>query len=244
VKGPPRTARQIAVGRRRRCMHCHNVKESLNQQLRRANRWERDMAWRYPLPDNLGLTLEVDRGNVVQRIAAGSAAAKMGLRPGDVVRKLNGVPVHSIADAQFALDRAPVKGSIAIAWERAGKPVSATIPLAEGWRRSDLSWRASMLRFIPSLPLSGTDLTEVEKKALGLPAGKLAFRQKASVHSRAQAAGVRAGDVICGIDDRTFQGIDAEGLRDLVRQQYLVGDRIKIHVLREGKRLELMLTLR
>src|SRR5207248_9746004 len=104
------------------------------------------------------------------------------------------------ADAQFALDRAPVQGKLALAWERAGKGLSGTMTLAEGWRRSDLTWRPSMRRMIPSLPLFGTDLSEAEKKALGLPARALAFRQRKEVNRRAEEAGIRAGDVILGVD--------------------------------------------
>src|SRR5262245_43732960 len=34
-----------------RCMHCHQVRESLNAGLRRSGEWERDMIYRYPLPE-------------------------------------------------------------------------------------------------------------------------------------------------------------------------------------------------
>src|SRR5262249_8407199 len=157
----------------------------------RAGKWQRELAWRYPMPDNLGMILEVKRGNVVDRVEPGSAAARAGLAAGDTVRLLNGVPIHSLADAQLAPDRAPVRGKIALRWERAGREQEAALDLAEGWRKSDISWRPSLRRLIPRLPLFGSDLTEAEKKALGLPAGHLAFRQRSEVNSRAKTAGVR-----------------------------------------------------
>jgi S1-C subfamily serine protease len=244
-EGPSRTVRQVPGGTfRRGCMHCHNVREVLDRELKQQGKWDRALAWRYPLPDNLGLVLEVNRGNVVERVAPGSAAAKAGLQKGDVLRLLNGVPTHSIADAQFALDRAPSKGQVAVAWERTGERQSATLALADGWRRYDLSWRPSLHRLVPTLPLYGTDLTEAEKKALGLPAKQLAFRQRDSVSPRAKAAGVQAGDVIHGIDGRELRDLGAADLRQLARREYLIGDRVQIDVLRGGKRISLPMTLR
>src|SRR5205823_1849071 len=62
----PRYIREVSNSRRGgRCMHCHQVKETLNADLQRAGEWSRDQVWRYPLPENTGLELEVNRGNVV-----------------------------------------------------------------------------------------------------------------------------------------------------------------------------------
>ena len=240
-----RYVREIAAGRRgRRCFHCHQVKEVLDADLRRQGKWERHSAWRYPLPDNLGLFLELHRGNVIEKVTPNSPAARAGLARGDVIRRLGAVPVHSLADVQLGLERAPRKGTVALTWERQGKTRSGEIPLPQGWRKSDITWRPSMQRLVPSFPLDGNDLTAVEKKALGLDARQLAFRQREQVHSRARAAGIRAGDIILGVDDRQFPGMDGYGLDRYVRREYLVGDTLKINVLREGKRLRLPLTLR
>jgi predicted metalloprotease with PDZ domain len=245
-KGRARTIREEAAssGRRMRgCFHCHQVREVLDTNLRRAGKWDREQVWRYPLPDNLGLVMERDRANVVQRIVPGSPAASAGLKVGDTIRLLADVPIHSLADASFALDRAPRNGKIAVSWERTSETHAGTMDLPEAWRKSDVTWRPSMRRMLPTLPLFGTELTESEKKALGLAVMQLAFRQRGEVHSRAAAAGIRAGDVILGIDGKDFLGMDAAELRDHVKRTHLVGDAIKIDVLREGKRLSLPMTL-
>src|SRR5262249_32294119 len=239
----PKSIRQAVVGRGRGCMHCHEVREILNDELKRTGKWEQARAWRYPLPDNLGLFLEVNRGNVVEKVAPDSPAARAGLQTKAVLRQLNGVPIHSQADAQFALDRAPPKGKITLTWERDGMAHTGELALVEGWRKTDITWRASMQYLIPSLPVFGKDLTAAEKKALGLAAEQLAFRQRDRVHSQARAAGIRAGDIILGIDDRKFENMDAGDLYQYVRQGYLAGDHIIINVLRDGKRLRLPLTL-
>ena len=235
---------QLRGVRRRGCFHCHNVREGLDAELKRTGKWQREHAWRYPLPDNLGLVLEVDRGNVVERVAADSAAARAGLRKGDLVQLLNGVPVHSLADAQYALDRAPSKGVALVTWKRGAEVRTAELALAEGWRRGDISWRPSQQHLIPSLPVTGPELSAGEKKALGLSADQLAFRQRSQIHSRAKAAGILAGDVIVGLDGKTFPGMSVDGLPRYVQRSYLVGDRVQVDLLRGGKRLSLPLTLR
>jgi S1-C subfamily serine protease len=234
---------QIKGARGRGCMHCHQVREALNRELKRTGKWQREQVWRYPLPDNLGLVLEVDRGNVVKRVEPDSPAARAGLKPGDLLQRLGGVPIHSLGDAQFALDRAPAKGTVPLAWSRDGAAQTTELVLPEGWRKSDISWRPSLLHLVPTLPLSGADLSPGEKKALGLSPQQLAFRQRSSVHSRARAAGIRGGDIILGFDDRALAGMDVNGFRRYVSREYLAGDRVQVNVLRDGKRLSLPLTL-
>jgi S1-C subfamily serine protease len=231
-----------SFGRRGRCMHCHQVKEALNYGLVSRGEWVRDLAWRYPLPENVGIELEVDRGNVVQAVRDKSPGAAAGMAAGDVVRRLNGVPVHSIADVQFALDIATRVDSIEAAWQRGEKVLLGKLSLPDGWRKGDVSWRPSMQRLVASARLSGTDLSVEEKKALGLAAGQVAFRQKDSVSAQAQAAGIRGGDVIVGVDGQVLE-MDVDEFVRHVRRSYLVGDKVIVNVLREGKRLNLAMTL-
>jgi S1-C subfamily serine protease len=235
------TIREIG-GRTRRCYHCHNVRETLNRELVSSGKWDREQAYRYPPTENVGLTLEVDRGNVVAKVKEGSPADRAGLKKGDVLRRLGAVPVHSIADAQFGLDRAPGSGMVEVAWARGQEAMSGKLTLKSGWRKSDLSWRPSMWRMLPTVPVHGTDLTAEEKAMLGLKPDQLAVRQRPSVGAAGQAAGVRAGDILVGID-KELVGLDAEGLREFVHREYLVGDRVQMIVLRDGKRITLPLVL-
>jgi S1-C subfamily serine protease len=100
-----------------------------------------------------------------------------------------------------------------------------------------------MLDILPALTVFGTDLTAAEKQALGLPAGRLAFRQDAPVPRDARDAGVLADDVIVGIDGLALD-MTVDQFLGYVRQNYLVGDRIALNVLRNGKRVELPMTLK
>jgi hypothetical protein len=247
---PPRAGKPVLaedyaakLHKGRGCIHCHQVKEFRRELLRAEGRWNRDDVWVYPLPENIGLTLEVDRGDRVRAVKRGSPAARAGVLPGDTLRSINGMPVASFADAQYALHRTPARGHAPISWEHDGQTRTAGLDLAEGWRRTNLTWRPSMLDLLPSLSLSGDDLTAVEKQALGLSAKRLAFRQDKIVHSSMRAVGVRAGDIILGIDNRPLE-MTADEFLAHVRKNYLVGDRVTLNVLRDGKRLDLPLKLR
>jgi hypothetical protein len=225
------------------CIHCHQVNEFRRAQQKAAGTWRRDDVWVYPLPENVGLTLDVDQGDLVRAVAPDSAAARAGVRAGDVLRRLDERPVASLADVQYALHRAPGKGAVPVVWSREGKPHEARLELAEGWRKTNVTWRPSLLDVLPSLSLFGDDLTPEEKKKLGLPAKRLAFRQEERVAKDAREAGVKSGDVIVGVDGLALE-LEMLDFLAYVRRNYLAGDRITLNVLRDGKPIDLPMTLR
>ena len=216
------------------CIHCHNVNEFRRADAKAAGAWDRDSVWVYPLPENVGVTLDVDVGDRVKAVAPGSTAGRAGLKPGDRLTRLNGYAVASFADATYALHKAPVQGAIPATWVRDGKESSATLDVAKGWRKTNLTWRPSMLDILPSVPFVGDDLSAEEKKKLGLPAGRAAFRQGDRVHSALVDAGLRAGDVVVGFDRVAVDG-STDDLLGYVRRNYLVGETVTVDVLRDGK---------
>lgn len=237
----PLYVRDLRRGRRRGgCIHCHTAAEMI---LDSKPTWNRDDVFRYPPPDNLGLTFEIDRGDVVQRIKPKSPAAEAGLKAGDVVTQLNGFPVHSFADAQYALDGAPKTGTVPVSWKRGGKPMSAKVALPDDWRKTDLRWRTSVLKYLGSARVYGRDLNAAERKQYGLTAKQLAFVQQDRVQPQAKAAGIRAGDIILGFDDTTLE-LEAYDFLRYVRGHYLVGDTVKVNLIRDGKRTSLKMKLR
>lgn len=239
----PRFVRDFHAARgRNRCTHCHEVKELANDEIERSGKWTRDLLWRYPLPDNLGLFLEVDRGNVVEQVEPDSPAAEVGLMKGDVLQTLDGQPVNSLGDAQFVLDSAPKTGRIEVTWRRDGNKHVGSLTLPEGWRRSDISWRPSMMHMIPSARLYGRDLKPEERKQHGLSAKQLAFWQKRPIHKQAEAAGIQENDIILGFDGKHLE-MDAYDFLKYVRQNYVVGEQVKINLIRDGRRTDLPMTL-
>jgi S1-C subfamily serine protease len=227
----------------RGCIHCHQVKEIVRQDEINAGTWVRESIYTYPLPENVGLTLDVDRGSLVRGVRPGSPAEKAGLKAGDVLKSLNQIRVHSFADAQFGLHKAPLAGSFPVAFQRDGKDVDETLTVAAGWPRTNVTWRPSLLDMLPAFPVYGTDLTAKEKKSLGLGEKRLAFRQDDTVHSAAKAMGVKAGDIILGVDGKQLD-LSMEQFLGYVRQNYLIGDALTINVVRDGKRVDLPVKLK
>jgi hypothetical protein len=225
------------------CIHCHQVWEYRRDEWKSKSEWSKEKVWIFPLPENVGITLEVDRTDRVKSVKPGSAADKAGLTVGDALRGLNGMPAVTFLDAQYALNQAPAKGLIRVSWERDGNPITGALDLAEGWRKTNITWRPSMLDILPSLSLYGDDLTAKEKQALSLPEKHLAFRQDKTVHRDAKAAGVEPGDIILGVDNLKLEMTMLEFL-GYVRRNYLVGEKITLNMLRNGKKVDLPITLK
>jgi predicted metalloprotease with PDZ domain len=224
------------------CIHCHQVYDFRREERKAARTWRLEDVWVYPLPGNVGLIMDEGQGHRVRSVAPDSAAGRAGLRSGDIVQRLNGQPVASFADVQYALHRAPAKGTIPVSWQREDKTLTGSLNLAEGWRQTDISWRTSMWGLEPVPGVYGHDLTAEEKKVLGLTAQRLAFRQGQFVPPPARAAGVQAQDIILGIDQKPLEMTMLQ-FNAYVRLNYQVGDRITLNVLRNGNRLDLPMTL-
>lgn len=224
------------------CLHCHQVKQILDARLLRSGEWSLEKAFRYPPPEQIGLHLDVDRGNVVSTVTSDSPAAQAGLKPGDILEYLNGVPVHSFGDAQYALDLAPWEGEVPVSWKRGGQRYEAMIVLPAGWRRSDISWRASMFRFLTLPRLHGPELTPEEKTTLGLPPDRLAFRQAEPVARQAAKAGIRPGDIIIGLNDEDMR-MSLDEFRRYVQSYYIAGETVTVNIIRNGKPVRVRMTL-
>ena len=145
------------------CIHCHQVKEIVRQDEINTGVWVRESIYTYPLPENVGITLDLDRGDRVRAVKPDSPAAKVGLQAGDVLQSVNGKRVHSFADLQFALHKATAVGKIPVAYERDGATRRTDMLVAAGWRKTNVTWRPSLLDILPSLTVYGDDLTAKEK---------------------------------------------------------------------------------
>ena len=240
---PIRAERFAAAAQHKGCIHCHNVNEFRRADLKAEAKWDRRSVWVYPLPENVGLTLDVDRGDLVKEVRADSPADRAGIKSGDSLRRLNGVSIASQADVMYALHKGPAQGEIPATWVRQGTEHSGLLNVSEGWRKTNVTWRPSMLDILPSVPFSGDDLTAAEKKRLGLPQSRAAFRQADKVHKTLSEAGLKAGDVIVGFNGATVDG-DMGDLLGYVRRNFLVGDVATVDVLRGSQRVGVRITLK
>jgi serine protease Do len=242
---PLRTVEQYPAARRlpeRACIHCHQVYDLRRESLQAAGKWRLDELWVYPLPENLGLALDVDRGDHIARVAADSLASRAGIQAGDRLLTIDDRPVASFADVQYALHRAPARGTLTIAWQHDKETHKRELPLPEGWRKTDISWRWSLRGVDPPSWVHGDDLSVEEKKALGLSAKRLAFRQGPFVSEPARRAGIRQNDIILGVDGKTLDMTQRQ-FHAYIRLNCRVGDQVTYNILRRGQRLDLSLTL-
>ncbi len=222
------------------CIHCHQVRESTLRTKWLEKRLSAADVWSYPLPENIGLKMEVDDGLRVQKVVTGSPAAKAGIEAGDEVARINDQPLLSQADIQWVLHNAPVETKLTATIARGGKTLEKTIVLSGGWKETELGWRASSgpgLRY----GLWTAPLAEADRKQRNIPAGDMALQVKNLFAPRAaplQRAGLRTGDVIVAVD----------GKRDfLTESQFLVyarlnhqpGDRLKLTILRGSEKHDL-----
>ncbi len=226
----------------RGCVHCHQAKEILRVEAEGKGGWDPKTRWVYPLPENIGVTLDLNQGDKIVSVAPASPAAQAGVQAGDLLTRLNGNPIHSFADVQYALHKAPWQGAMAVAWRRDGAQHQGELRLADGWKKTNLTWRPSLMDLLPSLPLFGTDLSPAEKTALGLAPTRLAFRQDPPLPPSGKALGVREGDIILGVDGRPLD-MTVEEFLGYVRRNYLKDERVTLNVIRDRKRLDLPIKL-
>ena len=221
------------------CIHCHQVYDFRRDLARSEKTWDKSRdIWTYPSPENLGLSLARDRGDLVSRVTEGSPAAKAGLQAGDELTSVGGVSTASFADVQYALHYAPWEGQVDVVYRRGDDERSARIPLAAGWKKNDISWRGSMWSIPPTASVYGDDLSVAAKKKLSLGPKRLAFYMGDYVPPPAARAGIRKRDVILGIDGLELEMKMLE-FNAYVRVNYEVGDKVTYNIIRDGKRMDL-----
>ena len=209
------------------CMHCHQINNNIYRSYRGAGQPIPDDAlWTYPMPNVLGLNLDVNERARVKSVAPGSPADTNGFKAGDEVVRLDGQTLLSIADFQWVLHQSR-KESDQLKAEvlRDGKQQLLTLTLAKDWRKKgDFSWRACN-GIVSPLPEGSHDLTAEAKQKLGLPAAAIAIQ--VIWNSR----GFQKGDVIVAVAGRRSGMTASDFLADCV-QQKKPGDKIALTVLR------------
>ena len=222
----------------RSCLHCHQVVEILRQPALDAGTFDRERdlgVW--PLPENVGLSVDRDDGLRVTAVEAGSAAAAAGVEVGDELRVAGGRLLFGQADLRGVLHReADPAGTVALRWLRDGEVHAGTLQLEDGWRATVTDWRMSVTQgnvgahpgFGWPLPRRHPAVPEgqmcVEPFLGGAPAGGWP----------AVNAGLRGSHRIVAVDG---QRPDVSGRSFLAwfRKRYEPGDEVELTVL-EGDR--------
>lgn len=217
------------------CIHCHQVAEILRQpavDLRRFDKRSDFDVW--PLPENVGLTVDRDHGLRVTKVDPGSAAEKAGIRPGDELAAAGGRPLFSQADFRGVLHRGPRgAGSIDVRWLRDGALKTGRLDVAGGWRKTVLDWRMSVSQGNVGgspgfFPLA---FNSQKRKARGIPEGTMAVEPFMGPNPRtpAHAAGVRGSDAVTSVGGES-PNVAGRAFLVWFKMRYEPGDEVKVTV--------------
>lgn len=224
------------------CVHCHHVRADFQKLKSQQEKLSPSDIWVYPLPENIGLLMDVDDGLRVKTVATNSPAAQAGIMNGDDLVSMNGQRLISQADIQWVLHNAPAQTQLTVTVNRAGSALKKLVTLNGDWKQTDLSWRESSWDLRPGLwtiPLSNAQKQEngIASDALGLRVKWVFGKDNIS-----KKAGFRDGDIIVAVDGQTAPMTEGEFLAH-VRLNHRPGDKLRLTLLRGAQREDLALPL-
>jgi len=128
------------------CVHCHQVGDMQTMESLDAGIFQIDqLLQKWPLPENLGITLDRDDGLLVTAVESSSAAEMAGLKAGDRLAMADEVRLFGQADFRGVLHRTPVDtDALTLAWQRGDEVMFARLELPDGWRVSENWWRKTV----------------------------------------------------------------------------------------------------
>ena len=145
-----------------------------------------------PVAEALGL----DHGVIVTKVLPGSPAEKGGLQPGDIILEVNGKPVKSATELQFAVMKTPPGKEITLTVLRGDKKI--TLKVKVGRMPSEKELREQQAIYY-NLGLVLRNPTEEELKQFRAPYGVLVSNVYPS--SPAAEAGVKPGMLIVRVNN-------------------------------------------
>jgi len=149
--------------------------------------------------------LESPEGALVANVDRNSPADKLGLKPGDVIRKMNGAKIIASADLPGMVALASPGDRISLEVWRQGKSLTLDGKLGNAQERSlaaaddgDEGPAAKMRLGLALRPLDPS-----EKRQIGLPSGLLIE----DAGGAAASAGVQPGDVLLSVNGRVVNSV-------------------------------------
>lgn len=219
------------------CVHCHFTWDAVRDEVRAKNGKLPDELFRpYPMPDVVGLTMDLDSRAKVTTVSKGSAAEKAGFKDGDDITTAAGQPILSIADVQWVLHHAKVPCDVPFQVSRDGKAAKLSLRLDKDWRTNDISWRESSGYMRAQFRCD--DLDDNARTKLKIPADALALKVRfVGPQSEAGRDGLKVGDIIVKVDDETKR-MDETGFLSYLEQRCVRGQKVKAFVMEGKKRRE------
>ena len=176
-----------------------------------------------PLASSFGLASP--SGALVANVAPGSAADKAGLKSGDVITAVDGVPVQVAGDVsgRVGLAKPGERLNLALWRDKSRSELTVTLGRAEPERGEQAAAAEG-----GTLGLAVRPLQRDELRSAGLDHGLLVEQ----VSGPAQLAGVQRGDVLLALNGKPVQGI--EQVRDALRAH---PKHVALLVMRDGQQI-------
>ncbi len=246
VRDLPYFKRVRATGKQApNCIHCHHIGGWIAQEkMVRGTFDKRRDTLLYPLPENIGFSLERDSGITVKSVKAGTPAARAGLRVGDQLLQVGETPILSQGDVIHRLN--DVWGTVRlplVVWRKGAKKKLTVSLSGDAWRKTEIHWRSLLWSMEPLPKFWAPECTPAQRRQAGVPASQLALRVKWVPKGPARAAGLRNGDIIVATEGQRARRSTVQQ-QVWIRMNKKVGDILTLTILRGGKERTLRLKLR
>jgi S1-C subfamily serine protease len=172
------------------------------------------------------LMSRTNRGALVTGVVPGSPAALAGIKPGGIVTEISGKPVRGAAEFNTRVFTVPLGTVLPIVIREGGKDTRHLLPTAP-------ITLATQEHVLPS-DLGGIAGLVVADIALGNPLyGDIRGTQvvRAPAGTRAAGLGLKAGDVIVGLEDNNIRRSE-----QLIRYADRAGMKYRLDIVRNGQR--------
>jgi len=178
-------------------------------------------------------------GAYIERVTPGSAAAEAGLKPGDVIIRVDSTNVYNAEDLTRTIRAYEPNDRVTIAYDRNGRERQTTAVLGQA---SAQTWPQvfddpGSIPTPPMPPMSPSDDMTTDKPRLGVTVEdtengvRIGSVREGSI---ADNAGLRTGDVITYIDSRKVNDVtDVQKAVGTARS----GSKMKIELNRQGSRV-------
>ena len=242
---PSRFPREVRSIRRNyiekgKCFHCHFPRHYGWGDLDALGKFDKlKNVWVYPELTKIGIRMDSDKGVVVKK--ASGAAREAGLRTGDTILAVGGRRVLTYGDIHYAYHKIPYDAKRVTFTIRRGEALKDIgVVLPRDWRVTDLGHRVWRLRV--SQGFHANTLSRDRQKRLGLPVGGLSSRvwsvKRNGELMEGGKAGLRPGDIVSAVDGVEIDEEYGQNIYAYIKLRKKVGEKIRIKVLRDGKKLD------
>lgn len=170
-------------------------------------------------------SVDIRRGAFVNEVLPGSAAAKAGIKAGDIITRLDDKPVESFAALRVKIGTTPPGTPVKVELIREGKPVTLTVTL-------DASSQTTVSAEQLTPALQGATLSDGAAK----DGSKGVKVEAVAKSSPAELSGLQKDDVIVGVNRTKVENL--AGLRKLLESKPPL---LALNIIRDNQNLYLLL---